>query len=81
MEYYPAIKENVIMPSAAPWVDIDIVILSKVSQKKKWVVVWQHLYAESKRKWYKWMYLQNRNKDLEYELMVIRGEGWGKKDN
>ena len=25
------------------------------------------------------MYLENRNKDLEYELMVIRGEGWGKR--
>ena len=33
-----------------------------------------------KKNWYKWTYLQNRNRptDLENELMVTRGEGWGR---
>ena len=31
MEYYSAIKNNVIMPSAATWMDLKSVILSEVS--------------------------------------------------
>ena len=42
-------------------------------------MVWYPLYAESEKKWYKWTYLQNRNRltDLENELMVTRREGCG----
>ena len=35
MEYYAAIKKNEIMPSAAPWLELEIVILSEVSQTEK----------------------------------------------
>ena len=35
MEYYSAIKKNEIMPFAATWMDLDIIILSAVSQKEK----------------------------------------------
>ena len=35
MEYYSAIKKNEIMPLAATWMDLEIIILSKVSQKEK----------------------------------------------
>ena len=34
-EYYSAIKKNEIMLFAATWMDLEITILSKVSQKKK----------------------------------------------
>ena len=34
-EYYSAIKKNEIMPFAATWMDLEITILSKVSQKEK----------------------------------------------
>ena len=35
MEYYSAIKNNEIMPFTAIWMDLEIVILSEVSQKEK----------------------------------------------
>ena len=34
MEYYSAIKKNEIMPFAATWLDLEIIILSEVSQTK-----------------------------------------------
>ena len=34
MEYYPAITKNEIMPSAAIWMDLEIIILSEISQRQ-----------------------------------------------
>ena len=35
MEYYSAIKKNKIMPFAATWMQLDIIIRSEVSRKEK----------------------------------------------
>ena len=35
MEYYLAIKKNEIMPFAATWMGLEIIILSEVSQTEK----------------------------------------------
>ena len=35
MEYYSAIKKNKIMPFAATWMELQILILNEVSQKEK----------------------------------------------
>ena len=35
MEYYSAIKKNEIMPFAATWMPLEIIILSKISQKEE----------------------------------------------
>ena len=35
MEYYSIIKRNGIMPFAATWMQLEIIILSEVSQKEK----------------------------------------------
>ena len=35
MEYYSAIKRNEIMPFAVTWIDLEIIILSEVSQTEK----------------------------------------------
>ena len=35
MEYYSAIKKNKIMPFAATWIELKIIILSEVRQKEK----------------------------------------------
>ena len=34
MKYYSAIKNNEIMPSAATWMDLELIILSKVQKRK-----------------------------------------------
>ena len=35
MEYYSAIKKNEIMAFAATWMDLEIIIVSEISQKEK----------------------------------------------
>ena len=35
MEYYSAIEKNEITPFATIWMDLEIIILSEVSQKEK----------------------------------------------
>ena len=35
MDYYSAIKKNEVMPTTATWMDLEIIIFSEVSQKKK----------------------------------------------
>ena len=37
-------------------------------------IIWHPLYAEYKKKLYKWIYLQNRLTDLEKELIFTRGQ-------
>ena len=49
MEYYSTIKKNEIMPFAATCMDLEIIILSEVSQKKTNITCY-HLYVESKKK-------------------------------
>ena len=39
VEYYSATKKNKITPSATTWMDLDIVILSEVSQRKKYHLI------------------------------------------
>ena len=49
MEYYSAIKKkNEIMPFAATWVDLEIIILSEVSQTKTNIIRYC-FYMESKK--------------------------------
>ena len=49
MEYYSAIKRNEIMSFAATWVDLEIIILSEISQRRRNIVS-HPLYMESKNK-------------------------------
>ena len=35
MEYYSAIKKNEVMPFAATWMELEIIILSELSKKEK----------------------------------------------
>ena len=48
MEYYSAIKKNKRMPSAATWMDLEIVILNAVVKKRMTNTISYLLYVESK---------------------------------
>ena len=53
MEYYSAIKKSKIMPFAATWMNLEIVILSEVSQIKKDKYHMISLIYRILKKWYK----------------------------
>ena len=48
MEYYSAIKKNKLMPFAATWTNLEIVILSAISQIQKENICYC-LHVESKK--------------------------------
>ena len=55
MEYYSAIKKNEILPFAATWMDLEIIILSEVSQMEKdkyHMISLIYLHVECKKKRY-----------------------------
>ena len=49
VEYYSAIKKNEIMPSVAMWMNLEILILSEISQQRKSDIICYHLYVESRK--------------------------------
>ena len=49
MEYYSAKQKKEIMPFAATWIDLDVIILSEVKQTKT-NILWYNLYVETKKK-------------------------------
>ena len=57
---------------------LEIIILREESQKEKDNIIWYHFYMESKI-WYKWNYLENRNRFTDTDQAVVakeEGEGW-----
>ena len=48
MEYYSAIKKNELMPFTATWMDLEMTILSEVSQEEKDKYHRYHLYVNLK---------------------------------
>ena len=68
-------KKDEIIPFAITWMDLHLIMLSEVRQRK--TNIWYHLYMTSKIK-YKWTYLWNRLTDIENKLIVTKGESEGR---
>ena len=66
------------MPFTATWMDQKIAMLSEVSQTER-NVLWHVLYVESKKKWYRWSYLQSRDwKTWRTNLWLLGGRMEGR---
>ena len=67
MEYCSAIERNKTVPFAETWIGLETVIQTEVSQKGK--NKWSHINAHmwNLEKWYRWTYLQSRNRDTDAE--------------
>ena len=75
MEYYSAIKRNEIRSFAETWVDLETVIQSEVSQKEKNKYhILMHICWICKN-WYRWSYLQSRNRDTDVENKCMDTKG------
>ena len=63
------------MPFAATWMDLETVILSEVRERQ----IYDIAYIWSLKKWYKWTYVQNKNRvtDVENTYGYPGGKGRG----
>ena len=74
MEYYSAIKRNEIGPFLETWMDLETVIQSEVSQKKKdKYCILKHMC--NLEKWYRRSYMQSRNRDTDVENKHMDSKG------
>ena len=75
MEYYSATKKNKIMPFAATWMDLEIIILSEASQtgKDKYHMILL-IYGIQKKKIQMNLFSKQRLTDIENKLTVTEGE-------
>ena len=81
MEYHSAIKKNEILPFATTWVDLEGIMLSKISQSKKdkyHMMKDKYSYVEFKKQNRQAKEKETSKKTLNYRAqMVTRGEGSG----
>ena len=75
MEYYSAIKKNKIIPLAATWMQLDLSLLSELSQKEKDKYhmishIWNVKYGKNEP-----ICFINRNRLIENRLVITKGEG------
>ena len=77
VQIYNVIKKNEIMPFAATWVDLEIIILNEVShtEKDKYRMISQmwNLKCDTNELIYK----TEIDSDIENKLMATKGERWG----
>ena len=53
MEYYSSVKRNEIMPLAATWMGLEIVILSEITQDRERQISYDITYTWNLKNWYK----------------------------
>ena len=75
MEYYSATKKNEIMPFASTWMQLEIIILSELSQRHisyDITYMWNLKINDTNELFYK----TNKLTNFENKLMVTKGEMW-----
>ena len=66
-------RKNEMAPLAATRMDLEIIVLSEVSQRMT-NIIWYHLYVESKKR-YNWTDFENRLTVVENKFMATKEEG------
>ena len=83
MEYYSAIKKNETMSFATTWMEPRDFHIKWSKSDGERQITYDITYMWNLKKWYKWTYLQNRNRltDTENKLMITKGDSgarrWG----
>ena len=79
MEYYSAIKKNEIMPFAATWTDLEIIILHEVKSDRGRQLSYDITYMWSlKYDTNEPIYNTKTLTDIESKLMDTKAERWGR---
>ena len=80
-EYYSAIKNNEIMPRAATWIDLKIIILNEVGQIKNHMVLFAKSKKKKKKKWTirkrEWTICRREHTDIEKQAVVTKDKREG----
>ena len=72
MEYYSTLKRNEIMPFAATWMDLEIIILSKVSHTD--IILYHSSVEFFKNDTNELIYKTETDSDIKEKLIVIKWE-------
>ena len=72
MEYYSAIKKNVIIPFPATWMDLEIFMLSERSDKYYMILIICEILKKNGTN--ESIYKTDRVTDRENKLMITKGE-------
>ena len=67
---------NEIMPLATTWMDLEMIILSEVSQTEKYIIGVTYIW--NLKKCMKNLQSKNRLIDIENVLWLPKGKGWGR---
>ena len=67
---------NEIMPLATTWMDLEMIILSEVSQTEKYIIGVTYIW--NLKKYMKNLQSKNRLRDIENVLWLPKGKGWGR---
>ena len=80
IEYYSAIKKKVRMPFAATWVDLEIIMLNKKSEKGKYHMISFVFGIYKLKKRHKWSNFQKINWPIDFanKRTAAKGESWAR---
>ena len=77
MEYYSAIKKNGILPFAATWMDLELIILGETEKDKYHTISLTCGILKNGTNEPIWKQNRNSVRDVENKLMVTKGERAG----